>query len=340
MPNDPRDLIHGYFDETLTEQQIGELSAWIAQDPDHARLFAKAAFLHDGLRNQFRAQAELAHNENQAVPSPVRSERRVLFGWKGVALLTSSVAAVLVAFLFFQGFRGDSASAAEAELKRLIQVTQGISDRSYLITALDGGEPQNHPVVDNQKKGGRLQLPIDGAILHTRGPGQYVLIRKFADGAEFITGSDGKTSWACPPVKEGKKGNVRVSNDPLRFRGPVPGQQHNIPFVDIRSDLGQLREAYELTLLPAKLSPGGSEKWKGIRAERREQAAGGPKRVEIWYVPTTGVIQQMRFDGMPRAKGGPRSLLVELIEQRDLGPGFFEHAAHHGPERRVLPADD
>ncbi len=340
MLNDPRDLIHGYFDETLTEEQIGELSAWIAQNPENAKLFAKAAFLHDSLRNQFRAKAELAHNGNHTAPIPARSNRRVLSGWKGIAFLVSSAAAVLVAFLLFQGFRGDSASAADAELKRLIQVTQGISDRSYLITALDGGEPQNLPVVDNQKKGGRPQPPIDGAILHTRGPGQYVLIRKFADGTEFITGSDGKTSWACPPVKEGKKGNVRVSNDPLRFRGPVPGQQHNIPFVDIRSNLGQLREAYELTLLPAKLSPGGGEKWKGIRADRREQAAGGPKFVEIWYLPTTGVIQQMRFDGMPRGKGGPRSLLVELIEQRDFGPAFFEHTAHHGPERRVLPADD
>ena len=250
----------------------------------------------------------------------------------------ASVAAVLVAFFMFQGFHGDSASAAEAELKRLVEVADQVSDRTYLITAFDEGEKA--PDVDNQKKGGGRRPSIDGAILHTRGPGQYVLIRKFADGTEFITGSDGKTSWSCPPVKEGNKGRVRVSNDPLRFRGPVPGQQHNIPFVDIRSDLGQLREAHELTLLPARSSPDGGEKWKGIRAKRREQTAGRHKHVEIWYVPATGVIQQMRFDGIPLAQGGPRSLLVELIEQRDLGPNFFEHASHHGPERRIVHTDD
>ncbi len=336
MASAPRDLIDGYLDDTLSEEQIAQLNSWISENPEHARLFARAALLHDRLRNQFRAKAELDGNVSVPATNSTRSVRWVSSRWRGMALLASAAAIVICVFFLVQGFSGDSARAAQTELKRLIQVTERISDCTYLITALDEGKPEERP-----KKGGMLQPPINGAILHRRGPGQYVLVRKFADGSEFITGSDGKTSWSCPPAQAGKKGPaVRISNDPLRFRGPVPGQQHNIPFLDIRTSLDQLREAYDLTMLPTKPGPDGNGDWKGIRAERREDVSGGPKHVEIWYVPATGVIQQMRFDGLPRAKGGPRSLMVELISQRDLGPNFFDHTAHHGPERRVLPADE
>lgn len=336
MSGDPMDLIDGYLDDALSEEQFAQLNSWISENPEHARLFARAALLHDRLRNQFRAKAELVDNMNAPAPNTRETKRLISQRWKGVALLISAAAIILVVFFLLQGFSGDSARAAQTELKRLIQVTERVSDCTYLITALDEGNPEDRP-----KKGGMLQPPINGAILHRRGPGQYVLVRKFADGSEFITGSDGKTSWSCPPAQASKKGPaVRISNDPLRFRGPVPGQQHNIPFLDIRTSLDQLREAYDLTMLPTKPGPDGNGEWKGIGAERREDVSGGPKHVEIWYVPATGVIQQMRFDGLPRAKGGPRSLLVELIDQRDLGPNFFEHTEHHGPERRVLPAND
>lgn len=337
MATDPQILISRYLDGLLSEDEFKELTAWIAEKPEHATQFAQASLLHDRLRNHFRARMELVSEKSQAQRvAAQRDSMRILSRWKGVAFLVSSAAVILVVFLIFHGGSGESARAAEMELKRLIHVTERISDCTYLITALDEGKVEDRP-----KKGGLPQPPINGAILYRRGPGQYVLVRKFPDGSEFITGSDGKTSWSCPPVQEGKKGPaVRVSNDPLRFRGPVPGQQHNIPFLDIRNSLDQLREAYTLTFLPSRPGPDGNTQWNGIRADRREDVAGGPKHVEIWYVPETGVIQKMRFDGMPRAKGGPRSLLVELMDQRDLGPNFFDHTAHHGPERRVLSADE
>jgi hypothetical protein len=334
MTDDPRMLINGYFDGMLSEEQLGTLNAWIAQDPEHAKRFAREALLHDRLRNKFRAGAELRDDKSRAEPFPPR----VLSRWKSVAFLASAAAVILVLFAMMHGFHGDSAKAADAELQRLIQVADRVGDRTYRITALDDGDGEISREVDNQKKG-QPQPPIDGAILFTRGPDQFVLVRKFEDGSEFITGSDGKTSWACPPPKPGKKGNVHVSADPWRFRGKVPGHQHSIPFLDIRTSLDQLRAVYDLTLLPTKPVKEG-EIWNGIRAERREKGMGGPKSVEIWYVPQTGVIQQMCFAGLPRERGGPRSLLVELIDQRDLGPGFFDHPAHHGPERRILGADD
>jgi hypothetical protein len=335
VATDPDVLIHGYFDGLLSDEQFDELCAWLSRDQEHARRFAQAALLHDRLRNQFCAAA-LERDHRQPVPGRLPLVRS---RWSRVAFAAAAAAAILAVVLIWQEFHGGSARAAAAELKRLIQVVDRATDRTYLITALDQGDPEP-PHAAEQKKRGGAQPPIHGALLYTRGPGQYVLVRRFEDGAEFITGSDGQTSWACPPLKDGKKGNVRVSADPLRFRGPIPGQQHDIPFLDIRTNLDQLRDAYELTLLPARSVGDKGEQWSGIRGERRDPATGGPRQVEIWYLPHSGVIQEMRFDGLPRARGGPRSVRVELIDQHDLGPNFFEHTAHHGPERRVLSADD
>jgi hypothetical protein len=127
---------------------------------------------------------------------------------------------------------------------------------------------------------------------------------------------------------------VRVSGDPLRFRGPVPGHQHGIPFADLRSDLVQLRDAYVVTRL------GSDEAGKrGLLAIKKSTEYRGPNRVELWYDAATGVIHRMMFAGMPKARGGPDSVAVELLEQRELGNEFFRHQAHHAADRRVIEED-
>jgi len=318
------ELLFASANESFSVEERDELNA-ILRDNADARRFAAQFLSLDAALAESLGTGEAAQRFTAQEVSKPGKRLRFPTRWMAAA---ASVAAVIAVIFLFQAFHGDTANAAKAELDRLIQVTQADRDRSYRITKLDGH-------IRNPSR-----PPIDGAILHTVGAGQYVLIRTYADGAEFITGSDGKTSWSCPPAKGGKTGIVRVSNDLSRFRGPVPGQQSDIPFIDIRSDLGHLRDAYDLKLLPAKDSPTGGEKWNGILAERREQVPGRTQRVEIWYVPVTGVIQQMHFVGMPGIEGAPANLLVELIEQRDLGPNFFDHTAHHGPERRVISSDE
>jgi hypothetical protein len=58
MP-DPRELIDGYFDDTLTADQLKSLSAWIKADPNNARAFAQSSLLHDRLRNTFAIAEEV-----------------------------------------------------------------------------------------------------------------------------------------------------------------------------------------------------------------------------------------------------------------------------------------
>ena len=207
---------------------------------------------------------------------------------------------------------------AATELDHLIEKAD-TRDRSYVIRNLDAQAEQPED---------RRPL-IDGATLQVRHPDQYVLTRRFPDGRLFVTGSDGERSWSVPP-----NGAVRVSGDPLRFRGPVPGNQHGIPFVNLRSDLVQLRDAYVV-------SPLGSDAAgkRGLLAVKKSAEYRGPNRVELWYDAKTGVIHRMVFAGMPKARGGPDSVSVELLEQRELGSDFFRHQTHHAADRRVIEED-
>lgn len=72
-----------------------------------------------------------------------------------------------------------------------------------------------------------------------------------------------------------------------------------------------------------------------LQAHKRSPAHRGPRDVSFWFDARSGVILRMQTDGLPQAQGGPRSLTLELIDQRELGPAFFGHAAHHDPDRRV-----
>jgi hypothetical protein len=59
MTSDPNSLIHGYFDELLSEEQIRALNDWIKEDPRNAQQFASFALMHDGLHDHLRSRAVL-----------------------------------------------------------------------------------------------------------------------------------------------------------------------------------------------------------------------------------------------------------------------------------------
>lgn len=46
MTNDPLQLISGYFDDQLNEDEFAALHAWLLEDPEHMRLFVRHSFLH------------------------------------------------------------------------------------------------------------------------------------------------------------------------------------------------------------------------------------------------------------------------------------------------------
>lgn len=313
------DLIHGYLDETLTAEQQVELANWIKESPEHSRQFAEAVLLHDRLRAEMLAGAVV---ENQHAVFANRSSSERLWVRRVVALSTALCLTLALGLLFWQSVSSPVLAASD-ELQRIIQASEAALDRTYVVTALD--EDVDSESLPSTVRGAKPS--VDGALLHVRGPNQYVLMRYFDDGTEFITGSDGTTAWSVPP-----RGRVRVSSDATRFRGAVPGQQHAIPFIDMRNSLRQLQESYELDL-SLETTPGG---WRRMNATRRATATGGPKQVTLWYDAQSGTIHRMLLERLPQARGGPRNVLLELTDERDLGPSYFEHTSHHDTNRKVI----
>lgn len=310
MRGELEDLIHRHLDGLLSEADSAELGQRLAVDREAARVFARVSLLHDRMSHLLREQAPELASEPRC-----RTARPVAGRWGLTSILAASIALGALALLWPSAGRLDAASA----LERLIEASASHRDLTYVITDLDPGQPQRDP----------RQPPVGGAILHIRQPGSFVLIRSFDDGRKFVTGSDGDRNWSVPP-----DGMVRVSPDPLRFRWPLPGHVHGIPFVNPKSDLAELRQAYHLTLPPV-----GAGELGLLRADKKDRAGRGPTRVDLWFQQATGVIQRMVFEGLPRERGGPRSVAVDLTGQRDLGESFFSHDAHHGPERAVEVED-
>jgi hypothetical protein len=315
----PQDLIHGYLDATLSADEENELNAWVKAAPENSATFAAMIRFHDHLRNVVRTGAMFPESPtasplNVVTPSSRPARRR----WTRFGVIGGGV--TIAAGLLIAVWLSNTATVSAAtELEHLIEKTATTGDRTYRIRNLDPNPAPMEP----------KQPPLDGAVLSIRPPEQYVLVRRFPDGRPYVTGFDGESNWDVPPTAP-----VRVSRDPLRFRWPLPGHQHGIPFADLRSDLVQLRDAYQLSSLG--LDPNGH---RGLLAVKKSPEHRGPKRVELWYDPTSGVIHRMVFTGMPKARGGPDSVAVELVDQRELGDGFFKHTSHHAADRRVIEED-
>ena len=332
MSSDARELIDGYLDDALTADQQEELSAWIKANSEHARIFAEAMLLHDRLRNTLStAETPDAIHPSLTIESPR--------GWLGGSWLMSSLtrttaaAAVLIlglATLWFS-IGTQTASAAIRELDRIIVNSMRTKDRTFEIVVEDitterRGKRSARPESQRPPK-----PPLDGATLYVRSGNQFVLIRKTQDGLPFVTGCDGKQSWAI-----NTRGPVRFSADVHRFDHDLPGHETSIPLTNLHEGLQQLKRAYDLTfsaLGPEEYQTGDGNEARQLIAVKKPKER-GPQRVEIVYDATTGGILRMRFVQMPY---GPDrlDLRLSLVSEEELSSDFFEHTSHHTPDRKI-----
>lgn len=318
MNQDIDALMHNYLDGTLSEEEQSVLNELIKASPENTAAFVQTVQLHDQLRDLIRVKqaVEPAHRSIQT--NDVRRTRRSTRIWKRVGI-AGGLVTLAASVLIFLWWKTPSQATAADELNFLIEKASTPGDRTYLIRNLD---TQAERTDDRQP-------PIEGALLHVRAPDKYVLVRRFPDGREFVTGSDGEHGWSIPPA-----GKVRLSNDPLRFRGPVPGHQHGIPFVDLRSDLMQLRDAYHITLIGTDAN--GKQ---GLRADKKSTSYRGPNQVELRFDRASGIVYRMIFDGMPRARGGPNRVSVDLVDQAPLDLHFFSYESHLRGNREIVWED-
>lgn len=337
-------LISRQFDGELSREEHRRLKEWINSNPENAKVFVEFAILHDRMlatnSQSIGTGDDFAVETPQTSFNPTRRQKRTRWA---IGVVSSLAALLLISFFIFQVFQGTPALAAETQLERLIEIGRESSDRTYLITSLDlrgkkRNRERNRSGRRNQsnRRGDKPQAPVDGALLHVRGENSYVLVRRFANGDEFITGSDGDTSWSVPP-----QGRVRVSDDVERFRGGMPGNQHAIPFINLHGDLQQIQDAYNIQWLDT--TSGTLELGKGhscLVATKKSAQHRGPKYIEIWFNSKTGVIVEMLLDKLPQARGGPETVLLKLVDQSELPEGFFHHTSHHDLSRKIKFQDE
>jgi hypothetical protein len=309
-------LLHGALDDTLDEHARARFNAAIAADPARAREFARAAMLHDAIDRELSA----------AVATGRSTARRVIWIHRTRRALLAATILLAATLAIWFGIPASTAVAAESELARVIAASHapelhsesGVGhsrDRSYVIHAIPADAPTS------------AASAIDGAQFFVRGANSYVLVRTGESGARVVTGSDGATAWIVP-----SRGAVRVSTDPLRFRGALPGSQRTVSFLDPRDGLTELAKSYDLAMRVPLVRSGESI----LEAVRKPSARGGPKRITITYDTKTAEIHRMLLENLPQAQGGPRSVELELVGNAPLDAAFFSHDFHHEPERQVI----
>lgn len=326
----PREWIDGYLDDALTPEQHAALQLWIKADPQHAKIFAEAALLHDRLQNAIAADSsvlqlpELRHPKNSLAP------RERSFSSFSVWSVAASVAVLLAggALLWFSS-GPSTASDAFRELDRIIIRSMQWKDRTYDIVVEHIDSPARR-----ESRAARQEMqrppkpPLDGATLHLRQGNQFVLIRTTTDGLPFITGSNGQQSWAV-----NTRGSVKVSSDVHHFDRDLPGHETSIPLANLHEGLEQLKRSYHLqfsSLGPEEYETREGEDVRLLVAVKRPKVR-GPQRVEITYDSKNGRILSMRFVQMPY---GPDrlDLRLSLLNESELPIDFFEHSRHHSPD--------
>ncbi len=251
-----------------------------------------------------------------------------------VALASLATALAAAFLLMFTFGRHDQASAAMVSLQKIIEVAQQPVDRSYRLFVVEEYRQDRLPRDLRPNSIRRKQEDINGAVLHVRGPNEFVFVRRLLDGRQRVSGCNGRESWA---FREG--GPVHVSSELTRFRGGLPGEQQQLPFINLHTHLHNLTEGYDIVLKQESGSSDG-RLLSELIGTRKAVEVRGPKWVSIRFDAKTGVVYQMVLNQLPRRSGGPKSVAIELLNPEDLGnadfgPDFFSHDSHHDPFRQV-----
>lgn len=298
--------------------------------------------LRDENRESGRVQALMLAIESEAQVKPAVMDRaRVLNGmtstrvlsrprrWMSIATLLTIAAAVIL--MVSMVVPHQNASAAMTSLQKVLEAISLPLDRTYEIHVVEEYPPDKLPRDLQQENRVRKSTEqIDGGKLYVRGTDQFVFVRQLSSGGQRVSGCDGVQSWAFY-----EEGPVHVSSDPSRFRGGIPGEKQDMPFINIHSHLEQLQTSYVVELYSDREADSNGMLLSRLVGIRKSQEVRGPKLVEIWFDPENGTIHRFFLDGLPRGGGGPKSASLELVSQSDLGSDFFLHESHHEPERLV-----
>lgn len=316
-------LIHGLLSDMGCREK----------DQDDERIWAVMQVIVDE-----NSAVKTGTNSDEAIAEPqLLSNLNANKSSRRFAILTSALTvAIVLIFAFFVIGPQQEVSAAMASLEKVLEAAAKPFDRTYRVRVVEEYPRDKKPRNLSQEAWKReSEEQIDGATLFVREANQYVLTVMLRSGFKRTSGCDGEVSWAFR-----EDGPVHVSTDLSRFRGGVPGQQQDIPFMNIHSHLSQLQSGYEVKLTEEQDTATDGTDLLQLVGVRQSRDVRGPKQIEIWFHADDGTVHKMLLRGLPRGRGGPKSVILELEDQSDLAANFFSHESHHEPGKRIRYEDE
>lgn len=312
------DLIVRSLHGLATQEERYDLSRHLTTSVASRERFIDHTNLHASLIGEAKAGA-FAENPTAFFEALQRPAPSLRFRW-----LPAAAAALIIGLIALTAIVWPIRTSAA--LDRVIQ-SMDQSDRSYQIEVLDNGGDAPQPL-----RADHGPYPpgafLDGAKLYLRGRNQFVFEQVLPNGDTRVIGCDGVTSWSLRG-----RGPVHVSADTARFGGGVLAGREDLAFLNLRSQVEELRQCYQLTWCDAKAGPASG--LRGLHGIRRDASRGGAKEIELWFDPATGLIHRMVCTGLPRNHGGPASVAIRLTSTTLLPFEFFDHKSHHEPGRPV-----
>jgi hypothetical protein len=308
-------VLHGQADES----EQAELGRLLAESPENRRRFLEHTALHGLLAQAARAGALAENPEDhfrRMEEGPPKNTKRILRFWMPAAAAAIAACLTVVALL---------PMTATAALDRVVAAMEKAVDRTYQIEVLD---PGNNTATGSHADRGRFPIAahLDGATLWLRGTDQFVLRQSLPTGETRILGSDATESWSIRG-----NGAVHIDHDPDRFGGGLGTKRREVAFLDPGPQLEELKRLYQIEWLDRPAAG----PWK-LRGLRRSPDQGGAREIELWFDHATGLLERMILRQLPRQQGGPESVSIRLSSTAPLAPDFFNHAAHHEPDRPVI----
>uniref|UniRef100_A0A7C2K1G8 Uncharacterized protein n=1 Tax=Schlesneria paludicola TaxID=360056 RepID=A0A7C2K1G8_9PLAN len=296
-------------------------------DAADARRAADVAFLHGLLEQALRPDPAARERRIQRATAAIRSEVQPASSLtaprrrRWLATLATVAAVVVVGFVLRNNL--NPKATATAAVSTALEQASSSADRAYQLTT-------SLRLLDGETR----DLTAD---LWVRGGGNYVLRQDAPLGDAFL-GSNGVEHWVVPAV-----GPVLVGTEPGLAEQWLLREKLASPFLQLTSILERMQHRYTLRLGEAgelTTSADGQPVWCTLVIGEKQDLADvlAPDVIRLWTARQSGIAQQVEMTwNRPDDQPGVVRVVFRLQPTpADLPENWYDHAAHHAPDRRVI----
>ena len=331
MTIDPKRLINGHLDCSLSSDEQVALNDWIKADSENADRFVRAVMLHNRIHVQYQSlKATLEHLDHIRIAAAPRLKRsrRLTIG--------ASIVCLLLAFVLYFGTPSGSnpTATAVAEFHELVIQGRKPGDRTYRVTFVKDRSDTNEKPFGG--RGNDPKPPVVGgrdvseAWLYVRDGRQFVYRWKSVDGLETINGRNASRGWSIRNDQ-----TVAESDNPLEFTSALPGGKEGIYLSPILSffDGQEKLLVADYNIEMRRPTPTTSE----FIAAKKPDTIQGPRRIEIVFPKSAGQVSAMKI--WPETPDHRKTgfTLIELVSEDPLAADWFTPAYHTHAVKRPGP---